>query len=320
MLLITSSKFSENLIENTKFSRKRPDFIITGFKNETKNYNTHTQLCQYYNSPIFDIYYYQLIVNKQVDLFLKSVSCKWLLFYLRSGKIDQVLIREKLLELPEKSALFSNNQIGKTINITLNKDKYAFVCCNLKEAADTILLSYFLPLFEKSTIYPIIVNSIDFKTQVEWDKLFAPCEFSDLLSSHLMSQLQVILSRFCFDYTSRINEHTIQSQSERKIFVVKNIIDCYPFKQHTLMSLSIQANLNRQFIKLKFQAIFQKTTHQYIIEKRMEYSRLLMETHLDYSVKQVSIICGFKKPQHFIRQFKKFHQLTPGQFKKNLIK
>src|SRR3989339_698457 len=215
MELIPESNQKEIITKGNAVLSSSKNSKINGFKSFFKEYISFSHSCQYYLSPHFDIYIYQLENKEAIQVFLQSASCKWLLFYLDTGNIQ-------LINLNDKSR-----------------------------------------------------------------KLFSSQTESDLIA--------------------------------QKIHSIKNLIDCYPFKRHTLYGLSTKFNLGIRIIKLHFKQLFNKSVFQYCIEKRIEYAIYLLENHLDYSIKKVALICGFRKTQHFIRQFQQKFGLSPGQYRNKIL-
>lgn len=312
---LKGSRNKGNVLENDTL-------VISGFKSDFKNYSSFSQSCQYYLSPHFDIYIYQLENKEAIQVFLQSASCKWLLFYLDTGNIQQINLNDKNFELLEKSSFFASMQVvGNAIKMTIGKGQHSFVCCNLKSGSESILIHYYTTLLNKVDENPILIDSLDSKSQREWEKIFEPIDLVELLPSKLNSLVQLILSSFCFIHKSRklLSSQTESDPIAQKIHSIKNLIDCYPFKRHTLNGLSIKFNLGIRIIKLHFKRLFNKSVFQYCIEKRIEYAIYLLENHLDYSIKKVALICGFRKTQHFIRQFQQKFGLSPGQYRNKIL-
>lgn len=68
--------------------------------------------------------------------------------------------------------------------------------------------------------------------------------------------------------------------------------------------------------KTEFQTVFQTTPGKWLQEKRLEYSRYLLETTND-SVDEICNLSGFENRSHFIRVFKNRYGFTPGKFSRS---
>lgn len=65
--------------------------------------------------------------------------------------------------------------------------------------------------------------------------------------------------------------------------------------------------------KTEFHSIFQTTPGKWLQDKRLEYSRYLLE-NTDDSVDEICTLSGFENRSHFIRVFKTRYGFTPGKF------
>ena len=61
-----------------------------------------------------------------------------------------------------------------------------------------------------------------------------------------------------------------------------------------------------------FHERLQNTPHRYIVERRMETARRLLQTGMP--VKEVAQVCGYRTPFFFSSEFKKFHGVSPRDF------
>ena len=75
-------------------------------------------------------------------------------------------------------------------------------------------------------------------------------------------------------------------------------------------------NYNASYLSRMFKKNFGKTYTDYVTEKRIERCKeLLLDTNI--SVNELAERFGYSSPQNFIRVFKKYTLLTPGQFRKD---
>ena len=296
--------------------------LINGFKSSIKQYSSFNLLCQYFISPHFDIYIYQLQYKDAVRVFLQSNTCKWLLFYLAKGQNGQFEIEEHQFEISEKSSFFAKTSPGKSIKLNLGIGGFLFICCNLKMPLESTLQNYYTPVFKNFDQNPILLKHLPIEHQIEWESLLRTDRQLDLLPSRLHSNIQLILANFCTCYKKRLNIDLKAGMNplEKKVFEIKIFIDCYPFKRHTLESLSNLCSLTKSQLRLLFKREFGKSVFKYSIDKRLTYSAEILINQPNRSIKDIAISCGFRKSQHFIYQFRqKFHQ-TPLNFRKSGIK
>ncbi|MEX0721548.1 MAG: AraC family transcriptional regulator [Balneolaceae bacterium] len=86
----------------------------------------------------------------------------------------------------------------------------------------------------------------------------------------------------------------------------------YPMKLEEYARLS---GRSLSTFKRDFKQVYNKNPGKWLIQKRLDYSRYLLE-QTDKSVTEVVLDCGFKNSSHFSRSFKKQFGITPFQHKK----
>lgn len=81
--------------------------------------------------------------------------------------------------------------------------------------------------------------------------------------------------------------------------------------------LSLEVNLSKEKLQAGIQRKTGLTLHLHILKVRTDKAKeLLRDT--DHPVKSIAAATGFKRASHFIDIFKKFHSLTPNQYRLQL--
>jgi AraC-like DNA-binding protein len=94
---------------------------------------------------------------------------------------------------------------------------------------------------------------------------------------------------------------------------IRQIMDANFFSNLPLNEFARLCARSLSGFKREFMSLYHTTPGKWLMEKRLAYSRYLMETtnmHID----EVCIECGFENRSHFIRIFKNKFGLTPGKF------
>jgi len=94
---------------------------------------------------------------------------------------------------------------------------------------------------------------------------------------------------------------------------IKEIMEANFFSNLSLDEFARLCGRSLSAYKQKFNTIFQITPGKWLLEKRLEYSRYLLET-TDFSVDEICVVSGFENRSHFIRVFKTKYGITPGKF------
>ncbi|WP_152266528.1 helix-turn-helix domain-containing protein [Agriterribacter humi] len=99
---------------------------------------------------------------------------------------------------------------------------------------------------------------------------------------------------------------------------IKEIMEANFFNNLSLNEFSRLCARSLSAFKQEFKSIFQTTPGKWLQEKRLEYSRYLLET-TDCSIDEICEMSGFENRSHFNRSFKNKYGLTPGKTSQHLF-
>ena len=94
---------------------------------------------------------------------------------------------------------------------------------------------------------------------------------------------------------------------------VKEIMEANFFSNLSLDEFARLCGRSLSSFKQEFKGIFHTTPGKWLQEKRLEYSRYLLETTTN-TIDEICEISGFENRSHFIRVFKSKYNITPGKF------
>ncbi len=81
----------------------------------------------------------------------------------------------------------------------------------------------------------------------------------------------------------------------------------------TVCKLATLCGISEVYFRRLFLQIFGISPKEYIIQKRIEYAKTLLSSG-DFSVSEVSSLCGYAEPCHFSREFSKRVGISPVQY------
>ncbi|GIO14382.1 hypothetical protein J19TS2_39370 [Cohnella xylanilytica] len=87
-----------------------------------------------------------------------------------------------------------------------------------------------------------------------------------------------------------------------------------PQRRYSVDQLASRLGLSASYFQHLYKELFGCSVVADIIAGRLEYAKYLLQ-HSASSVSQVAALCGYEHDTHFMRQFKKFVGVTPGQYK-----
>lgn len=94
---------------------------------------------------------------------------------------------------------------------------------------------------------------------------------------------------------------------------IKEIMEANFFSNLSLDEFARLCTRSLSSFKQEFKNIFHTTPGKWLQEKRLEYSRYLLET-TNMGIDEICMISGFENRSHFIRVFKNKYAQTPGKF------
>lgn len=95
---------------------------------------------------------------------------------------------------------------------------------------------------------------------------------------------------------------------------VKDIMEANFSSNLSLDEFARMCSRSLSGFKREFQELYHTTPGKWLIEKRLEYSRYLIET-TDLHIDEICFESGFENRTHFNRVFKNRYGTTPGKFK-----
>ena len=78
--------------------------------------------------------------------------------------------------------------------------------------------------------------------------------------------------------------------------------------------LAAAAHLSAYHFARQFKAATGLPPHQYVIARRVERAKQLLQTESDFTLAEVAASAGFSDQSQFSRHFKRIVGVTPGQF------
>ncbi len=109
-------------------------------------------------------------------------------------------------------------------------------------------------------------------------------------------------------------EHEIDCKSDIYDFIEANIFD----KSLTLANIAAQVGFNKSYLSGIVKQIYGVTFQNYVNQRRMEQAKILLLT-TDLKNYQISDAIGYEDVNYFATKFKRTFQLTPKQYRQQVI-
>lgn len=146
------------------------------------------------------------------------------------------------------------------------------------------------------------------------------CTYSEDLREHYLQaklmELIVVLTGELTDQPQRQLREIKLSDSDRAgLKEVKRILNACYADSPTIPELVRPAMMNENKLKRAFKQQYGKSIHAYIIEKRMEKARELLESG-EVSVSEAAHQVGYTNTSYFISRFRQMYGTNPGALKR----
>src|SRR5687767_6117085 len=134
---------------------------------------------------------------------------------------------------------------------------------------------------------------------------------SKLLHRNRPFPTQLLLLCFLKHFLMKLKKEDIESIRRARDLLIKNQ------RYHiTISDLSRETRMNRTKLQYGFKQIFGVSIDDFRIQMRMEKAKELLE-QTEKSVKEISILLGYKSMGSFSTMFKKMFMLSPTQWRNN---
>ena len=102
---------------------------------------------------------------------------------------------------------------------------------------------------------------------------------------------------------------------QRKLRAVVEYIEEHLEATLTLEQMAAAAHLSAYHFARRFKAATGLPPHQYVLSRRVERAKQLLQTGSDFSLAEVAAHAGFSDQSQFSHHFKRIVGVTPGQFR-----
>lgn len=135
------------------------------------------------------------------------------------------------------------------------------------------------------------------------------------LESKSLELLSLIINQYQDDLNPNVKKVIIRKADLEKIELAKEVLTLDLSNPITIPELAKKVGLNENKLKRSFKQAFGSTVNQYIIRKRLEYSKVLLISG-SFSIQEVAEKVGYKNVSFFTRKFKEKFGMLPKDFVK----
>lgn len=228
----------------------------------------------------------------------------------------------------EEQSLLSDNEM--LVKDCLLKEKLESMAELLEQGRKTEFFSVFEEIYQRI----LNVNSRHYYPAIEIFQYFSVMYLSRINRKNLVEKLAFKTAlvklmnlydfkdwKEAFDYLRDLGELLFQEQereqkSKNEAFLdaIKQFVQKNLKEDLSLTYIAQQLHYNPSYISRLFKQLSGRNLSEYIIEEKMAYAKLSLETG-DDTVAAVALAVGFESPQYFSVVFKKQTGMTPGEYR-----
>lgn len=263
-------------------------------------HHSFPELAQAYEEALYTHEYYYLHSNPK-DLGLYDTIQKQACSYLSVPRIAD--IRERFLSFMVKNEFYAAKQEILALHSALMKIDGLDNRLAKNAIYDIIdLLLQGCSILDQTVIEKLFDKKLLIKETMEIETL-----------GELQKRIEMLLDTLIFHYDTK------SMSIKDKIASVASYIQVnYGNPALSLEFLAEEFSVSVQHLSKEFKTAMTLGIQDYIADVRIKNAKHLMRQNPDLSVKQIGEGVGFNNSQTFIRSFKRFESITPGQYKKDL--
>lgn len=118
------------------------------------------------------------------------------------------------------------------------------------------------------------------------------------------------------DQYSQNRRHHVTWNDEMKLYRVSDRIDLNPLEPPSMEEMCRLAEMSESKLRIAFKSLYGITLLSYIKESVMKRAMQMLADD-ELSIKNIALICGYENPAKFTAAFKRIHDITPSDFRKN---
>ena len=282
-----------------------------------------------HGSPEKNIAFYNHIVpaydHSIYENFVAHWHTEYEFIYVFQGPVSFIL-NDKIYCLESGHALFINKNVIHA-SIPPSIDRAHYVCVTFGEhfifssTLDALYKEYFFPLLlEHKQIPPCIKGTCDWQKNI-LAILRKLCRSGLECSRGCELEWRILLLQiFHIAYVNNIfvpqpkeNESNITAVQSAILAIQRSFTDTIQISQ-----LARDTGFSTEYFCRIFKSTTGKTPTEYINAYRLQKAEYML-THTSHSVTDIATACGFNDINYFSRYFKRIHQTTPSQYRKNFL-
>lgn len=131
------------------------------------------------------------------------------------------------------------------------------------------------------------------------------------------SDYDVLGRKVCETLLEYTKSENTEAGSEYVIYRIKEYLDAHYREKIVIQEIADMFGLNYSYMCSLFRKYTHVSPNEYLIMKKMEQAKLLLETRNDLNIKDIAELVGYTDQYYFSRLFKTYEKISPKEYRKN---
>jgi AraC family transcriptional regulator of arabinose operon len=146
--------------------------------------------------------------------------------------------------------------------------------------------------------------------QVLWEHSYTHGKYGDINVNLLVN---VLINNLILAYQSK-DSVTSYSPYYSKLQDLRLTIQAAPCEKYSAKELSAHLGISESYFQHLYTKLFGTSFQSDLIKIRVEHAKCIIST-TNFTIEEISEICGYSSEVHFYRQFKKIMGITPTEYR-----
>jgi AraC-like DNA-binding protein len=146
--------------------------------------------------------------------------------------------------------------------------------------------------------------------QILWEHFYTHGKYGEINVDLLVN---VLINNLILAYQSKDSANTY-SPYYSKLQNLRLTIQTAPCEKYSVKELSEQLGISVSYFQHLYTKLFGISFQNDLIKIRVEYAKMIIST-TNFTIEEISKICGYSSEVHFYRQFRKLMGITPTEYR-----
>jgi len=132
-------------------------------------------------------------------------------------------------------------------------------------------------------------------------------------NTNIAELFKILVNKIAEEF--KLYESKVNFRKCPEILCIRSKIMQNPGYNWTIKELAEKCKMSESFFQIKYKQLYSSTCIADVIQARLEMAKNLLKSS-GYTIKEISMHCGYRRAEHFSRQFKEAYGVSPVEYRK----